>query len=55
MIGRPPKLSPRESDRLVFLYTIGVPRAQLAQMFGLSLRVVGAYIRGEHKNHARRA
>lgn len=48
--GRKPKLTPRERDRLLFLYTVGTPRKVLAKTYGIDYSTVCAYIKGEHKN-----
>lgn len=55
MTGRPPKLTPAQQSRMVFLYTIGTPPRVLAQQFGIDTSTVRAYIRGEHKNPRLRA
>ena len=49
MPGRYPRLTDRQRDRLLFLLSIGVPRAQLCLLFGVSPRILQDYIHGRHK------
>jgi DNA-binding CsgD family transcriptional regulator len=54
MTGRPPKLTPADQLRLLYRYTTGISRRQLAAEFGIAHKTVSAYIRGTHKNPALR-
>lgn len=55
LTGRPPKLTPQQQARLVYLYTTGVSRNQLAHQFDIANKTVSAYINGKHKNPQLRA
>ena len=50
MTGRPPKLTPQQRDRVVYLYTTGTSKRSIARMYGVDQRTVTQYINGTHKN-----
>ena len=52
--GRPPKLSREQADRMIYLWTTGTSKNQLAQMYDLANKTVTQYIVGKHKHPALR-